>query len=193
MQRRAFIASAATAVAVAPFVTPADASAPRPGPVLLTVSGAIAGANRGPRNALDQLMSKHGVDFERAATFDQAALATLPVAHIEPELEYDARTHRLAGPLLTTVLKAAGVALHDAALTLRAIDGYRTELTLDEARERRYIVATQLDGAPLALGGLGPTWAVFDPARAPDLAGRPLAERFAKCPWGLYHIEVAPA
>ena len=56
MQRRVFIATAATAVAVAPFITPAGAVASRPGPVLLTVSGAIANGNRGPRNALDQLM-----------------------------------------------------------------------------------------------------------------------------------------
>src|SRR5690554_6333075 len=78
MQRRAFIATAATAVAVAPFVTPAGAAPPRPGPVLLTVSGAIANGNRGPRDALDQLMHKHGIDFKRAQTLDHAALATLP-------------------------------------------------------------------------------------------------------------------
>ena len=193
MQRRAFIATAATAVAVAPFITPAGAAAPRPAPVLLTVSGAIANGNRGPRGALDQLMHKHGIEFERAQTFDYAALATLPTVSIEPQVEYDGQPHRLTGPLLTTVLKAAGVALHDAELTLRALDGYGARLNLDEARERRFIVATHLDGAPLALGGVGPLWAVYDPARVAGMMERRLAERFADCPWGLYHIEVAPA
>lgn len=192
MQRRAFIATAATAVAVAPFVTPAGAAAPRPGPVLLTVSGALANGNRGPRDALDQLMHRHGIEFERAQTFDHAALATLPAVSIEPQVEYDGRPHRLSGPLLTTVLKAAGVALHDADLTLRALDGYRARLALDEARERRFIIATHLDGAPLALGGVGPLWAVYDPARVPGMMELPPAERFANCPWGLYHIGVAP-
>ena len=42
----------------------------------------------------------------------------------------------------------------------------------------------------MALGGLGPLWAVFDPGRVPELAARPLAERFASRPWALYHVEV---
>ena len=58
------------------------------------------------------------------------------------------------------------------------------------ARSQRYMLATELDGAAMALGGLGPLWAVVDADRVPDLAARPLAERFGECPWGLYHIEV---
>jgi hypothetical protein len=51
-------------------------------------------------------------------------------------------------------------------------------------------VATQRDGRPLALGGLGPLWAVYDADRFPDRVAKPLSERFANCPWGLYHIDV---
>ena len=43
---------------------------------------------------------------------------------------------------------------------------------------------------PLALGGLGPVWAVFDADRVPALAAKPLAERFGNCPWGMYHLDV---
>ena len=42
----------------------------------------------------------------------------------------------------------------------------------------------------MALGSLGPLWAVLDADRLPELAAKPLAERFAVCPWGLYHIGV---
>jgi hypothetical protein len=189
MQRRHFMTAAAAAATV-PLVPTVQAAMPRPGPGLLTVSGLIAGGNRGPRGPLDALMGIHGIEFEHAHTFDFAGIATLPSTTIEPVLEYDARAHRLSGPLLTTVLKAAGVAAHDAALVLRAVDGYGAEITLDEAREQRFIVATHLDGAPLTLGGLGPLWAVYDPAKVPGMLDKPLPERFAKCPWALYHIEV---
>ena len=42
----------------------------------------------------------------------------------------------------------------------------------------------------IAVGGLGPIWAVYDADRFPDKAAKPLNDRFAGCPWGLYHIEV---
>ena len=32
--------------------------------------------------------------------------------------------------------------------------------------------------------------AVFDADRVPEMAARPVNERFGSCPWALYHIEV---
>lgn len=193
MQRRTFIATAAAGLAVASFVTPAATASTRAGQVLLTVSGAFSGGNRGPRTQLDQLMVKHGIEFSQAHTFDFASLAVLPAVTIEPIVEYDGKPHRITGPLLTTVLKAAGVGVHDAELVLRAIDGYGAQITLEEARQQRFIIATHLDGVPLAMGGVGPLWAVYDPAGVPGMMDKTLAERFAQCPWGLYHIDVALA
>jgi hypothetical protein len=43
----------------------------------------------------------------------------------------------------------------------------------------------------MALGGLGPLWAVYDADRFPDMAARPLNQRFGLCPWGIYHIHVS--
>ena len=57
-------------------------------------------------------------------------------------------------------------------------------------RDRRYIVATHLDGAPLSLGGLGPLWGVYEPDAFPEMKAKTLPERFANCPWGLFHIDV---
>jgi hypothetical protein len=42
----------------------------------------------------------------------------------------------------------------------------------------------------MPLGGLGPLWAVYDADRVPEMAGKPLPERFNACPWALYHVEV---
>lgn len=161
------------------------------GPALLTLTGAVR-PNRGPLDkALDQMMAKQQIAFERAHALDFAALAALPATAIRPTLEYDAKVHALRGPLLAEVLAAAGAPQDGATpLTLRAIDGYTVPMTLADARRLRLIVATHLDGAPMPLGGLGPLWAVLDADRIPELAAKPLPERFAQCPWGLYHVAV---
>lgn len=174
---------------------PARAPAPPPlrSPVLLTVSGAIKKSNRGPLDkAIDQMAAKHGLAWEQAYTFDAAALANLPAETIQPTLEYDAKPHTLSGPPLEMVLATLGITPGQPGvmLALRAVDGYRMELSLADARAWRMILATRIDGQSLAIGGLGPLWAVYDADRLPGIQELPLAERFQRCPWGLYHIEV---
>ena len=151
-------------------------------------------------------MAKQGIQFSKAWVFDAAALYRLPAVTIQPTLEYDAKVHRLSGPLITTVLKAAGVdtdtgtgtgtGTHaDSALQLglRAVDGYNIWMSLADVRSYQMLVATHIDGQPLAIGGLGPQWAVYDADRLPQFKDKPLKERFSLCPWGLYHIDVKPA
>lgn len=192
MNKRDFLGAAALYAASLPASASRarlPASAPSTGPALLTVTGAIGASNRGAFDpALDQLMKKQNLKFERAHAFDFGALASLPAVRIAPTLEYDGKPHALRGPLLVDVLRAAGAAPAARAL-LRAIDGYAVPLTADDMRKYRFIVATHLDDKPLPLGGLGPLWAVYDADRIPELAAKPLNQRFASCPWGLYHIE----
>ena len=194
MNKRQFLGAAAAAGAFPLAGQAAGASLPAlpGGPTLLTVTGAIAHANRGPFDpALDQMMHKHGVSFRKAYVFDDAALRALPALTIRPTLEYDGKAHALRGPLLVDLLARAGAMLGDkTVLVLRAVDGYNVELPLAQARARRVIVATHVDGKPMPLGGLGPLWAVYDADRVPEMAALPLAQRFAACPWALYHIEV---
>ncbi len=191
MDKRHFLLAVAVGAAV-PRGVEAAASTSRAGPVLLTIAGAITRSNRGALDpALDQLMVKHGSTFDKAWEFDAAMLARLPQVAIQPTLEYDAKPHRLSGPLLASVLGAAGVAAGAAVtLTLRALDGYVVGVSLADASRYRMIVATAIDGRPMSLGGLGPLWAVYDADRVPEFAGKPLKQRFALCPWGLYFIEV---
>ncbi len=170
----------------------AVAATKQAGPALLTISGSVGKTNRGPFDpALDQMMGKHGVKFDRAFAFDAAALQRLLAVTINPTLEYDARVHALSGPLLRTVLAAAGVkAGSSVQLGLRAVDGYNVVVSLQDAERYGIIIATHIDGQPLALGSLGPQWAVYDADRVTPFRDKPLKERFALCPWGLYHIDV---
>jgi hypothetical protein len=192
MNKRQFLGAAAAGAL--PLAARAAVSSPAlpDGPALLTVTGAIAGSNRGPFDAaLDQMMHKHGVGFRKAYVFDDAALRALPAVTIKPTLEYDGKPHLLRGPLLVDLLARAGARLEDrTVLVLRAVDGYNVELPLAQARARRFIVATHVDGKPMPLGGLGPLWAVYDADRVPEMAALPLGQRFAACPWALYHIDV---
>jgi len=191
MDKRRFLLAGALG-AVVPRSFAAGAAGSRTGPGLLTVTGAIPRSNRGPLDpALDQLMVKHGRSFDKAWEFDAAMLARLPQNTIEPTLEYDAKPHKLSGPSLVSVLGAAGIAANAAVtLTLRAIDGYAVAVSLADASRYRMIVATTIDGRPMSLGGLGPLWAVYDADRIPEFADKPLKQRFALSPWGLYLIEV---
>jgi len=165
------------------------------GPVLLTISGAIGAGNRGALDpALDQLMARHQISFAKAHAFDFRALTGMPAVTIKPTLEYDKRQHALTGPLLADVLKECGArTTGQTMLQVHAIDGHTVQIPAAEAARRRFILATHLDCNPMALGGLGPLWTVFDADRQPDVAAKPLAERFGRCPWGTYHIEVRPA
>ena len=196
MHKRQFLMVGALGAGL-PLAMPATAAPARPpaGPGLLTVTGAISRSNRGPLDpALDQLMVKHGVGFDKAWVMDAAMLARLPAVSIQPTLEYDAKAHKLTGPLLSSVAEAAGMAAGaKVMLALRALDGYTVAVSLADARRYRMLVATHLDGAPMGIGGLGPQWAVYDADRLPDFKDKPLKERFGLCPWGLYHIDIKPA
>jgi hypothetical protein len=193
MDKRHFLSALAAAGALPSLANAAPKSAR--GPALLTVTGAIAKPNRPAFDpVIDQMMHKQKLSFDKAFAFDFAALSALPVITIKPVLEYDQKQHTLSGPLLADVLKAAGAPLDGSTrLTLRAVDGYAVAITVAQAQAQRFIVATHIDGAAMALGGLGPLWAVYEPERIPEMAKRPLAERFGSCPWALYHIEVQTA
>ena len=195
MNKRDFLTRSAL-VGVLPAAGVQAANPQARGPVLLTIGGSIViNSNRGPLNpALDQMMSKHGVQFDKALALDAAALYRLPAIQIKPTLEYDAKVHTLSGPLISTVLEAADVALTGAVLVgLRAVDGYNVAISLADIRRYRMLIATHMDGQPLALGGLGPQWAVYDADNVADFKDKPLKQRFALCPWGVYYIDVKPA
>lgn len=193
MKKRAFLQTSAAAAATLLSTSARSQAGPAQssGPALLTVTGAIDRTNRGALDpALDQLMVKQKLSFDRAFTFDFAALDRLPRQTISPVLEYDEKAHRLSGPALEEVLRTVGAAAN-ASVLLRSIDGYAVRIEAGDLRKYRFIIASRLDGQPMALGGLGPLWAVYDADRVPEMAARPLNQRFGLCPWGLYHMHVS--
>lgn len=196
MNKRQFVRAAAAGVAGLPAMVPGAKAQSGPktttGPVLMTVSGLIGSGNRGALDpALDRMMAKQKVAFAKAHAFDFSALMSMPAVTIRPTLEYDNRPHTLRGPLLLDVVKASGSKITDkTSLLVRAVDGYAVLLSASESSNRRFILATHLDDRPMALGGLGPLWAVYDADRFPDMAAKPVTERFGLCPWAAYHIEV---
>lgn len=200
MNKRKFLQAAMTGAAASVGATSLTARAQNgpktaTGPILLTVSGLIGAGNRGALDpALDQMMVKQKVNFSKAQVFDFAALTSMPAVTIRPTLEYDNKQHLLRGPLLMDVMKASGViSTERTSFLLRAVDGYAVLISTSEATKRRFIVATHLDDRPMTLGGLGPLWVVYEADKFPDMAAKPLAERFALCPWAAYHIEVKEA
>jgi hypothetical protein len=190
MDKRHFLGAALAtgALPLASAGTPSSAGAP----TLLTITGAIERSNRGALDPVrDQMMFKQKLAFPRAYALDFETIAALPARTIRPTLEYDDKVHSLRGPLLADVLVLAGARASDASkVVLRAVDGYAAAVPMHQLRAWRFIVATHLDGQPMALGGLGPLWAVYDADRVPEMAARPVKERFGACPWALYHIEV---
>lgn len=200
MKKRNFLQVAASCVAATVGAIPLAAraqNAPKSasGPLLLTVSGLIGAGNRGPLDlALDQMMAKQKVAFSKAHAFDFRALTALPAVTIKPTLEYDNKPHALTGPLLVDVMTACGAKINrNTVLLVRAVDGYAVQILAAELTRRRFILATHFDGNPMALGGLGPLWAVYDADQFPDMAAKPVNERFGLCPWATYHIEVKQA
>src|SRR5262249_27152337 len=119
MHKRQFLA-AAIAGAAAPAIAQGNAAKGLKGPAGLTVTGAGVRANRGPFDPVrDQMMGKQKLSFTDAHAFDFAALSALPVVRISPTLEYDNKPHALSGPLLTDVLRAAGVTGQGGQLAMR--------------------------------------------------------------------------
>lgn len=195
MDKRSFLAVSAFTLPLQVLPRAAEAAPRADAPVLLTVSGQISRSNRAPLDpALDQMLYKHGVRFDKAWAFTAEQLHKLPRQQIKPVLEYDAKAHVLSGPRLVDVLVAAGADTNRALrLNIRAVDGYAVSLTVPELKSLGMLLATHLDGQPLSLGGLGPQWAVFEPESQPAWRGKPLKERFALCPWGVYCLEVNPS
>jgi hypothetical protein len=195
MKKRSFLLGAGIAAACT-AAWPQERRRANPPPhtmPVLTVFGRISRSNRGRVDKVhDQLLKRHAVTFDRAFTYTLADLLQLPELSIVPTLEYDARPHGLRGPSLVSVLMAGGVDTQaPLQVGIRALDGYRVQLSMAQVRERAMILATHLDDKPLSIGGLGPLWAVFDPVSVPSLRDKLLAERYADCPWGTYCIEVS--
>jgi hypothetical protein len=166
----------------------AETVRPPEGPVILTITGAVGKANRGPLDAFpDKLMAFQGTRFEQAMQFDRAGLWALGTRKITIQYPGWPGPHEFEGPLLKNVLAAAGVSsgtVHPVAL-----DGYAAEIPYADLEKWPVILALKMDGRWLPLGGAGPGWVIYPRDDFAELSG----SDDAKWVWGVSHIRAEGA
>ncbi|WP_164658622.1 hypothetical protein [Tropicibacter sp. Alg240-R139] len=141
----------------------ADISAPV-GPVLVTLGGAVSHSNLPARGTDDGgLFGFLEVEYDAAVGLDTAMLGDLPQQTITIPYgpEDNQRDYVFSGPVLADVMALAG-ASGKSALPM-AMDGYQAEIPWDMIERLNPILATHADGAPMGIGGFGPTMVVFPP------------------------------
>lgn len=161
------------AIAAGPILTcaataEAELAAPK-GPVVLTVVGAIANANRGPMDpAVDKFLDYHAQKFEAAAVFDLDMLEGLGMETRRFVLEGLPGVQELEGPPLAAVLQAVGA--QPAQISIMGLDGFVVELDAKALAAHDWIVGVKRNGGYLGIGGFGPAWVAFSPAAADQVA-----------------------
>lgn len=136
------------------------------GPVLLTVAGAIETTNRGPFDPFHDAYLARLVDpFERAHAFDAAALAALPQQELVAAYPGWDGEHRFSGPSVADLLTAVGAT--GLSITFVGLDGYAATYERAVLEKAGFLLATHLDGEPMAVGGFGPAWLMVSPEIEP--------------------------
>ncbi|MRX51847.1 hypothetical protein GI374_15750 [Paracoccus sp. S-4012] len=139
-------------------------------PALVTVSGAVGNTNRAPVDPLrDKLFVDNGNDFDRAHAFTLEALRALPQTTVRADFPLGGEVFEFSGPSFEALLEAAGAS--GETVTVQALDGYTAEIGSDELRANGAILALDMGGEPLDIGGLGPAMVAYPRAEREDLAG----------------------
>ena len=137
--RRLALAAILASVPVGPLM--ADLTQPE-GPVILTVSGAIAQTNG-----------------DGAATFDLAMLEAMDPQSFETGTIWTEGTSTFTGVPLRRILEAVGA--EGEVLTLRALNDYSVEMPSEAVDDNAPLIAYARDGAPLSRRDRGPLWVIY--------------------------------
>ena len=137
-------------------------------PVVLTVSGRIGAGTRADRLDLDMAM-----------------LERLPQTSYLARTPWYGASRKFTGPLLRDLLAMA----HSQGSQLRAIalNDYRVDLPVDDARRYDVIVARLLDDQPMAVRDKGPLMIMYPFDTHGELRN---AVYYGRCAWQLRQIEV---
>ena len=124
----------------------------------------------------------------RSAAFDMAALARMKQRTIRTATPWYDRPHEFTGPLLREVLSAAGVpAGARGSARFAALNDYKVEIPLEDAREHDVVVARLLDGQPMSAREKGPLFVIYPFDEKPGLR---TAVYYSRCIWQLKSIEL---
>ncbi|OUS04569.1 hypothetical protein A9Q96_15735 [Rhodobacterales bacterium 52_120_T64] len=155
------------------------------GTVILTVTGNVALPTRSESSEdVDRFFTYNDITFDKAAQFDVAALQAFQQASVNADFPKGGRVYLFEGPLLKDVLDSVGA--EGEAVTIRALDGYAVDISLEDAYAAGAVVALKRDGIPFAIGDFGPTHVVFPRADRADLADM----NDDWWVWSIYHINV---
>ncbi len=150
------------------------------GPTLVTVFSPL-GEDVAAR---DGLFASYGLGVESGATaLDAAGLARLGAHSITVDFPVGSDPRRFSGPRLSELLAAVGTPGVGARLT--SFDGYQVEITADQIARHQPVLATHVDGDPLAVGSLGPVILVWPRSRDERLSDM----NDDLWPWGVFAIE----
>lgn len=175
----------AAALIILPVIGHAKELGRPAGPVVLTVVGAIGETNRGAYDDFEDAFFKfHERRFDKAAVFDIAMLEALGMHEVKLSYAKWPRSFRFEGPWLKDVLAAAGATGKD--ISVLALDGYASQISVDDLAAEDWIVAVKRDGRYLDIGQHGPLWVVY--ARRDGTAPGEKDEQ--RWPWGVFLIDV---
>lgn len=122
------------------------------------------------------------------AAFEMAALARMKQRTIRTTTPWYDQPREFTGPLLRDVLAAAGLAAGAKGMArFTALNDYRVEIPLEDAREHDVIVARLLDGQPMGVRQKGPLFVMYPFDEKPALR---TTVYFARCIWQLRSIEL---
>ena len=171
-------------VGLAVWSAPVGADETIKAPHILTVIGVISNSNRVAFDPFhDAFLKFHEKTFEKAFAFDRPALKALPQVSIKSRAADWPRSVTAKGPRLKDVMDVAGV-LRNSRITLFALDGYAAVLESTERADRDWVIAIEVDGQPLGIGGRGPTWLLHDTGD-----GAITADAEANWVWSIFLIE----
>jgi hypothetical protein len=122
-----------------------------------------------------------GVDFE------MAALERMPQRRITTSTPWFSGPREFSGPLLRDVLQAAGAPARAERARLVALNDYRVEMPLEDARSHDVVVARLLDGKPMTVREKGPLFVMYPFDKEPGLR---TTLYFSRCVWQLRAIEL---
>jgi hypothetical protein len=176
------------ALAFAPVAATQPTTASSEGPAVLTITGDVADANRGPRVDFDDAMFKQlGIDFVRGRAVTLTEIKSLPQQRLEIYYEdwppkADHSPYVCEGPTLSNVLALAKP--RGPRIITRALDGLTWPLDAKQVDWGAVPVAHTIDGRPLAIAGRGPLMLCMRQGTYP---GQTEAAD-AGLTWALFHI-----
>ncbi len=159
--RRRQLLSLAALPALGPNLSAADASQ---GAVLLTIAGRCGLAE---------------------SAFSMARLERMPQLGFSTRLPWYPHARRFSGPLLRDLLAVGDC--HGSQLRALALNDYRVDIPIDDARRYDLIVARLIDDQPMGIRDKGPLMIVYPFDSHEELRN---AVYYGRCAWQLRRIEV---